>query len=315
MTSSSDVVDYSLRPNKSIERSLVFDSTRLLVDRLQLRDLVYVGMGSVWFSDFHQAHRQLDVETMVSIEVDKVTHARAAYNAPYRTVEVIKGRTDEVIPDLLGRDVLRHRPWMVWLDYDHAVDEQKLLELTGLVNTLPEDSVLITTFSASGGPYGRPAQRSVRLGQLYGNALPEDLDLDDYKDVALARVLASATQNLLLTKALDYARPGGYVPAFQLTYKDGTPMATIGGFLPSPANREGARSVISDPAWLGMPDAVIDVPLLTAKEALTLQEALPVGGALTRTDVQAMGFDLRDGQAESFQRHYLRYPTYSRLSR
>lgn len=316
MSSSSNVVNYSLRQNKSIERSIVFDGARLIVDRLRLRDLVYVGFGSVWFSDFHQAHRQLDIETMVSIEADAITYVRALYNAPYRTVEVIEGLSDDEIPKLLARDSLRERPWMVWLDYDKIIDELKLEELAGLVLSLPPDSFLITTFSASGGPYGKPADRPARLKQLFGDVVPGDLPVEDCKDEALARVLAQTVQDFLIKHALEYSRPGSYVPAFRLTYKDGTPMVTVGGFLPSIANQAEAAAATADVSWLGLLDRMIDTPPLTAKESLALQEALPVASApLTRADVQAMGFDLEEGQVDSFQRHYLRYPTFSQLSR
>lgn len=317
MSSSSNVVNYSLRQNKSIERSIVFDGARLLADRLRLQDLVYVGFGSVWFSDFHQAHRQLDITTMLSIEADEVTHARAVYNAPYRTVEVVKGLSNEVLPGLLEREEIRERPWVVWLDYDKVLDELKLEELGKLVVALPPDSFLVTTFSATGGPYGKqPASRPARLKQLFGSVAPEGLDVDDYKDEALARVLAQTTQDFLLKQAVDYSRLGSYVPAFRLTYKDGTPMVTVGGFLPSVANRAEAVAATADASWLGILDQTIDTPPLTAKESLALQEALPVATApLTRADVQAMGFDLEDGQVDSFQRHYLRYPTFSQLSK
>ncbi len=315
MSSSSNVVNYSLRQNKSIERSIVFDGARLVVDRLRLKDLVYVGFGSVWFSDFHQAHKQLDITTMLSIEADEVTHARAVYNAPYRTVEVVKGMSDEVVPELLTRDDLRERPWMVWLDYDTILEEGKLSELARLVVALPPDSLLITTFSASGGRYGRPAARPARLKQLFGSVSPESLDVDDYRDEALARLLAQTVQNFMLQKSLYYSRPGSYVPAFRLTYKDGTPMVTVGGFLPSLANRTEAVAMTTGVSWLGILDETIDTPPLTAKESLALQQALPIASApLTRADVQAMGFDLEEGQVDSFQRHYLRYPTFSQLS-
>jgi len=316
MSSSSNVVNYSLRQNKSIERSIVFDCARAIVDRLHLSDMVYVGFGSVWFSDFHQAHRHLDIETMVSIESDDIMYSRAVYNRPYRTVEVLKGNSDEVLPELLARDELRYRPWMVWLDYDKIIDETKLQELGDLITNLPPDSFLITTFSASGGRYGGPASRPERLRQLFGDAAPEGLDLDEYKDEALARLLAQSMQDFLLSKAQQYARLGSYVPAFRLTYKDGTPMVTVGGFLPSPGNQAEATAATTDATWVGVLDNTINTPPLTPKESLALQEALPVGSSvLTREDVRAMGFDLEDEQVDAFQRHYLRYPRFSQLTR
>ena len=43
-------------------------------------------------------------------------------------------------------------------------------------------------------------------------------------------VLAKSVDALLRSTTLQAARPGGYVPAFSLKYKDSTPMVTVGGF-------------------------------------------------------------------------------------
>lgn len=314
--SSTNVVNYSLRQNKSIERSIVFDGARAIVDCLDLHDLVYVGFGSVWFSDFHLAHRNLDIQTMVSVEADAITYARAQFNRPYRTVEVVEGEAATVLPQLLQRNDLQNRPWMVWLDYDRALDEGKLDELEELLIDLPPNSFLITTFSAAAGQYGRPASREQRLGELFGDAAPAGLDVDEYKDNSLAPILAQCVQDVLLAKSLASARPGAYVPAFRLAYRDATPMATAGGFLPSPDLHDEVEAITHDAHWAGMVADTINTTPLTAKESLALQQALPVANApLTRSDVQTMGFDLEEGQIASFQRHYLRYPSFAQLAK
>lgn len=313
--SSTSVVNYSLRQNKSIERTIVFDGARLLIDELHLESLVYVGLGSVWFTDFHLAHRSLGIQDMFSVEADQVVYERAQFNRPYRCVEVLQGQSSDVLPALLERERLQGRPWVVWLDYDRAMDEDKLQELKALVVDLPADSLLLTTFNASGRPYGTPAAREQRLQSLFGDAAPTGLSVDYYKEDSFAQVLAQCVENTLLSKALDVARPGSYVPAFSLTYQDGTRMATVGGLLPSPARRDRADEVIESAKWEGKVDGMIRTAPLTLKESLALQEALPREQPLTREEVQDMGFDLDEDHIRSFQRHYLRYPSFVELAR
>ena len=278
---------------------------------------VYIGLGSVWFSDFQLAHRQLGCRTMISIEADPVTASRARYNKPFRTVDVVQGESAQVLPGILRQPVLKGRPTIVWLDYDKAMDEDRLAELADLIEILPENSLLLSTFSASGGPYGqRPDSRPGRLRKLFGAAAPDDLSVESYKGDALASVLASCSQDYLLARAQRRARVGSYVPAFMLTYRDGTPMVTVGGFLPSEENLALTEATVASGEWIGIDANPITVPPLTPKEALALQELLPrTFGALTRADVRALGFDLEDGQVESFERHYLRYPTFFQAAR
>src|SRR3954470_6008578 len=121
---STNYVDFSIRQNKTIERGIVFMGLSRLRRALDGMEFVYVGLGSVWFVDFDLAHRELGIETMVSIEADDVLYERARFNKPYRTVEVVRGYSYDVIPLLLSdRADLTSHPWIVWLDYDEAMDE------------------------------------------------------------------------------------------------------------------------------------------------------------------------------------------------
>ena len=89
--SSTGAVNFSVRQNKAIERLLAFESLRRLLMLNDDLDYVYVGLGSVWFVDFDMAHRELSIDTMISIEADDVVFRRAEFNKPFRTVEVIHG--------------------------------------------------------------------------------------------------------------------------------------------------------------------------------------------------------------------------------
>jgi len=314
--SSTNFVDFSLRQNKSIERLIVFDGLRKTIRELNLEDIVYVGLGSVWFTDFGLAHHLLSIETMISIEQDDVIFRRAQFNQPFRTVEVILGESAKVIPDLLTRAFLRDRPWIVWLDYDKKIDETRLAELRNLVKTLPPNSTLIVTCSARLTHYGKKPERVAVLRELFGDVLDERVSTEDVEtEVGLMRVLASTLSRYLKATALQVARPGGLEVAFALTYRDGTPMVTVGGMMPSPDNVEACTNCIADSSWRGLVERPIITPPLTAKEVAFLQAQLPRSGSITRAEVQAMGFDLEEDQIESYVEHYLLYPAFAQISR
>ncbi|MBV9794284.1 MAG: hypothetical protein JO016_10125 [Actinobacteria bacterium] len=314
--SSTNIVNFSLRQNKSIERAIAFDCINLVMNQLGIVGAVYVGFGSVWFEDFVLAHRFLGIETMVSIERDPVIFKRAIFNRPYRTVEILDGDSSGVIPSLLQRPELAGRPWVVWLDHDRVVNEDRLDELVDLISAIPPNSFLLITFSAQPGKYGSVQERPDRIRNLFGDAAPEPLNARDCKEEAdLARILAKATEDLLLSKAIQTARPGAFVPAVNLTYKDSVPMVTVGGVLPSAENYDSVESLVANPDWPGRVGRMIDAPPLTPKEVMALQSMLPSNNAPTRQDVQKMGFDLEETHLTSYVDHYLRYPQFAQVAR
>jgi hypothetical protein len=314
--SSTNIVNFSVRQNKGIERSIVFDCLDRVIETLHLTNLVYLGMGSVWFADFMLAHRLLGIETMISVEDDEIIFKRAEFNKPFRTVEVLYGSSVDVIPPLLTRDDLAGRPWIAWLDYDDEMDEDKLEELDELLRTLPHNSVLLTTFQAHPKGYGILQERPKRIKTIFGDAAPEGLSNRAYKDhERMMAILAKATEDFLVARSIQSARLGGFVPMVRLMYVDSMPMVTVGGILPSQENEAAARQLVADPNWPGIVTEVIQVPPLTPREVSALQAQLPNSTQLRREDVIKLGFDLAEEQLRSFTYHYLRYPQFAQISR
>jgi hypothetical protein len=317
--SSTSFVDFSVRQNKAIERSIVFGCLQELARKMELENPVYVGFGSVWFVDFIQAHRHLAVDTMISIESDEIIFNRAKFNKPFRTVEVYQGFSSSVIPELLHNEQYAGRPWIVWLDYDSALDEDKLAELQYLIQELPENSILLTTFTASSRYYGKKdSKREEFLRGLLGDALVDSPfpDAESLKNVAVQmKVLSQSALDFLVAAGLQGGRAGGAFPAFRLMYQDGSPMVTVGVALTSGATSTPVEELIGSAGWRGEIDQPISTPPLTAREMNALQAALPTQAPLTRADVREMGFDLLDDQIASFTRHYLEYPSFVQVTR
>jgi hypothetical protein len=289
----------------------VFNGLRKVVDALALESIVYLGFGSVWFSDFILAHRDLRIDTMLSIESNPIIFKRALFNRPYRTIQVFEGDSDDVIPELLIEPEYQDRPWIVWLDYDGPLDEKCRDEMSYLINNLPPNSALIMTCNARPYKYGKPAKRVESLNSLFGDSIGMTLvDSMVEDEVPFINTLRQAIENFMLSTALQNSRAGGFVPAFNIGYQDGPPMVTVGGILPSVGNASTIQGLTRRKSWEGLVKHPITTAPLTMKEVGALQAQLPSRTRITRKRVQRLGFDLDEHQIDSFARHYLLYPNF-----
>jgi hypothetical protein len=319
VASSSSTINYSVRQNKTIERSLVFGGLRRYGTIIDLRHAVYVGLGSAWFVDFEMAHRELGLRDMISIESDEVTFSRANFNRPYRTVELVRGISYDEVPKLLIRPDLTERPWVIWLDYDQALDGSKVDELVGLVERAPANTALLATFNAHPRSYGDGILDRLETFQgLFGDAFPSE---DFPNGVGLAndgKVQAATAEALLSTldsAARRVARPGGFVAGFNLHYQDGSPMVTVGGFLPSPEKADEVQQLVAGGPWRCFTTESINTPPLTPKEISALRTLLPADTEPSREDLKRLGFDLEERHLRSFVRYYLDYPLFVQAAR
>ncbi len=307
-----NLVNYSLRTNKSIQRNLVFEGVRILKMRLDLKRLGYIGFGSLWFTDFVTAHKALGIRDMYSMEADKIGFARAKFNQPFKTVEVRHGRCSRLLPKLLMDPAAARRPWLIWLDYDTGLNDEIVDDLRNTIEKAPDNSILIVTINCKN--LGRPNARVIRLKTLLGGVVPDNLDINDCQDDRIAQTLLGLMTDSLTSAAASAARLGGYVPAFQIAYQDATPMITFGGVLPSKKNLAVVTKAVAARDWPGIVSKPIVVPPLTLKEASSLQSELPQGRALTRRAVKQLGFDLELNHVKSFQEFYKYYPFYAQIS-
>lgn len=310
-----DSINYSLRPSKCVQRGLVFEGLRCIINSLALENPIYVGLGSIWFTDFAQAHKVLDINDMFSIEADPIGFRRAAFNKTYRTIRVMEGRTGDRLPDILEIDAFGMRPWVIWLDYDSALDEEIVEDMRWVIINAPTNSVALFTFSASQNAYGkRPNQRPKRIQTLLGDVVPDELLKNRCTKDTLPATLINFTSDFLKSEAADAARPGGFIEAFRLMYDDSTTMLTVGGILPGTEAAPEAGALVSNPSWKCIVDEVIQAPQMTLREIAILQSELPAVSALTRARIQDLGFDLNEQQVRSFQKYYKYLPTFAEIA-
>ena len=87
MAPSYRAIDYSLRPAKTIERRMLCEAFRHLHPFERPERYSYVGMRSIYFSDFHLFHRARGISDMVSIEKDAYAEECLNFNLPYNCIK------------------------------------------------------------------------------------------------------------------------------------------------------------------------------------------------------------------------------------
>lgn len=308
-----DKINYSLRPSKTIERALAFEGTQQLRTAMNLIDPVYIGFGSIWFTDFQIAHKLLGIRDLISIEGDAIGYARACFNAPYKTVRVRNQLSSDALPDLYADGSINSRPWIVWLDYDDILTQIAVDDIRSVIENAPTNSLLLVTLDVSEDDYGKPKDRRELLKSLLGTVVDDELEREDF-DERLPETIGSLLTGFMTSAAVASGRPGGFVPAFDMVYRDTATMLTVGGVLPTVGTVPAVREVVGSPAWPGIVRQRILAPHLTVKEAATLQAELPSARRLTRAKVRRLGFDLADEQLAAFERYYRYFPSFAQVS-
>jgi hypothetical protein len=203
---------------------------------------------------------------------------------------------------------------MLWLDYDYEFNESARDDARSVIENAPVNSILAITFNGLDKKYGhKPAERAERLRGLLGPVVPDEVEPTIWKAEQMQATLADLGLDFMKSIAADIARPGGFVPAFRLLYRDGAPMVTIGGMLPARGAARGVRDLVNGTSWPCFPRKPISAPPLTMREAAALQKLLPCATKLTRVDIQNLGFDLEEDQIEAFETYYRQYPAFAQI--
>ena len=332
MTSPSfERVNYLLRPNKNIERKMIFDRLAHIGGTLDFRGCRYVGFGSLWFVDFVLAHRMLKIQDMLSIENPEYAE-RADFNRPYSSIEVRPGWSTDILNDM--QEAEWERPQVVWFDYDGTLDDTVVADLEILIRKLSAGSVLLLSVNGTRRSYRRtPAGGKGGLtsvdalkGYLGEDAIASEFELtaDAFPDVSEAQFpafLAASLLNFIRRKIRTSGRQEGengvsFIPSFNFCHIDGVEMVTVGGVLVESAKVEEAeqmlvRSGVSLDDSKTPKHAALDLIQLTAKEKSVLDRLLPSGADGFEARAQGKGLCLPNEQYAKYRDHYLYFPVFA----
>lgn len=238
-SSSFELIDYRLRPAKYAERLMVAEFAARSRFHISA-DYQYIGLGSVYFTDFKLFHRSLGISKLISIESSTIED-RFRFNKPFNHITLTFGSTGEVLPGLDWTV-----PSIVWLDYDGQLSKDKLFDIDLLVRKVRSGSLLFFSINAEK-PSPKGMKKEIRDADLL-KALQQMVDPStippDVRHVDLqgrqARIVYYRLMNQTIEASLAaynaVARMNGqptkkWQQLMHLTYKDGATMLTLGGII------------------------------------------------------------------------------------
>lgn len=274
---------YHLRPNKAVDRFALIEAIRFLekLDDEGLNGYTYHGLGGPYLEDFRLLYEFYPKIGMVSIESDEETLKRQEFHRPCSTLKLVLG----TVSGFLDRYNPGDAKSIFWLDYTELKREcfenfQTLVDVVA-----PNSMIKITLPSDPDDLLTSDKQRhQERINDFRGEFVDllmlktsEDPPREPkgFADMLMKMVQYAAEEALL-------ASPGGkrFIPVSSFYYSDGKPMFTITGVVCREDVESKLRNVFEDLdhavlTW-DEPPKQINMPILSTKERLHLQKALPI---------------------------------------
>lgn len=289
MSASFRRIDYSLRPAKHAERRMLCDLYRRLTPFSRIEEYVYVGFGSIWFSDFSLFHRSLGIKKMISIEQSATAENRIEENKPFR-IPVIYCHSKDALPKL---DWSRHH--LLWLDYDDPLSLEMLHDMQTVASRAKSGTVLTVSVQCSTAPQVAEAESDTqadspnalsRFTNLFGRErVPQETiekDLYSWRLGQLSRKMLTQEieAGLAARNSGSHDNQMRFKQICEIEYEDGAKMTTFVGifYLPDEADQlDQCHFETLDFLPNPIKPIRINVPKLTVRELKKLESQLPLG--------------------------------------
>ena len=282
--SSFEKFDYALRPAKNMQRKMLCEALARLSRIAGLATYRYIGFGALGFHDFCLLHQRLGILDMVSIEGNSAAQNRISRNKPYSCIKMKWGMSHVVLPTLKWS-----KRTILWLDYEHPLDTDKLTDIATACASLRSGSALIITLPADPGrviPGVDMGERRLEVlrSKVGKKNVPADVKGTDLSKWGLATVLRRIAVNQIQKTlsdrngVLEAPRKLQFDQLFHFHYADGKQMMSVGGLILDAKDREHLAPNHFEDLSFYRPDSdpyLIETPLLTLREIKFLDERLP----------------------------------------
>ena len=317
-------IDYSIRWNKKIERKAIFE-------RIQRSEIVssnshrYVGLGSIWFSDFVIAHRMFSLEDMVSFEYPE-NCSRAEANVPYACIKLIPGDCNDKLIEMDA--AWWSKPLLIWLDYDGIAENEVLKTLEEILQRSLKGSILIVTVNAVRDSY-RPNIDATKkracetLNELFGDSAQQTVGEEDFTVAAFPGALSQSMLNRM-SEVLRLSARGisndqlSFLPLFKFAHKDNAQMITVGGaIVDGELKSTSLKKLKWESAEIEQQPALetINIEPLTLREKIALDKLMPhvVGPADLIRKARDAKLQLDAEQLNAYSRYYRHFPIFAEM--
>lgn len=327
-TSSFEKINYTLRPNKSIERKMMAEAFSRLSFIEHVNNYRYVGFGSAYFADFILFHKHLGITNLLSIEKEESKKARFEFNIPYSGIKMLYGDSTTILPNI-ELDKIRS---IVWLDYDDKISDFMFADTESFFLNAKPGSVFVLSVNieqdfmeVSDAPMSLKEFRMAKLIERVGKArIPgefEDMNLTTKNTEALVyEMLNRQIASTLLTRNGNNVEKVSYQQLFNFKYKDNATILTIGGILHTEAQIRHLKRMKFDTLPFirqGKESYDIQCPNLTFREIKALDKILPddleiINGKFTNKQLKSIPLIATDIQ--NYGKVYRYYPNFADIN-
>ena len=302
---------YHLRVNKAIDRFLMVDILDRLKRHCDISDYTYYGFGGPYLEDCRLIHDRCPEIQIVSIENNEQTFKRQEFHRFTKNLEI---RYEDFADFLLnfsssGREI-------IWLDY---IDREysRFNEFKDILGKVSENSVVKITIRAE-----RDKQNLTKFKEQYPKMLPSLTPQDDINE---APKLVKLLQDMLQIAA-QRALPASGESVFQLLnssyYKDSSQMLSVTGIVCNKNEVSEIQQWFTDWAFLNLTwenPREINVPILSIKERLHLEQHMPTSDITGHTLSDALGYKIDNSKEhikklKQYEEYYQYYPYFARVS-
>ena len=302
---------YHLRVNKAIDRFLLVDILDRLKRHCDISDYTYYGLGGPYLEDCRLIYDRCPEIQIVSIENNEQTFKRQEFHRFTKNLEL---RYEDFADFLLnfsssGREI-------IWLDYTDR-EYRRFNEFKSILEKVSEKSVVKITIRAE-----RDKQNLTKFKEQYPKILPSLTPQDDINEVSkLVKLLQD-----MLQIASQRAFPASGESVFQLLnssyYREPTRMLSVTGIVCNKNEVSEIRQWFKDWVFLNLTwenPREIDVPILSIKERLHLEQHMPTPDRTGHTLSQALGYKIGKSREhieklKQYEEYYQYYPYFARVS-
>lgn len=284
---------YHLRPNKAVDRLMLMETIRKLDRWTDLSEYTYYGFGGPYLEEFRLLYEFCPEIRMVSIEEDAQVLERQRFHLPCGTLELQGGRFRSFLAQYTANDVKA----IFWLD-NTGFDLGAIEDFQVLLEKVAANSVVKVSLRAEPRDY---MDKAGEFRQRFATFMPDSSadppsTFEKYAGLLQDMLQVAAEQTLPAAVGMTFQ------PLTTFCYSDGTGMFSLTGVVCRREELSAVRShFISWPFaslnW-GRPKR-IDVPFLSTKERLHLQEHLPCKGDAGRTLLDVLGYSIDEDRRKS----------------
>lgn len=304
---------YHLRSNKAIDRFLLLEVIRRLDGFTDLAKCTYYGFGGPYLQDFRLMAERFPDMPLVSIEESAHTLRRQKFHLPSKKVTLLKSDFKSFLTTYSGAEEAIFWVDNVGLKFSHFDDFMQLL------TRVRERSIVKITVEADTRKFPFNMATAVLsesfLGELqqaflesferkYSKVLPGGMDSSRFRPNTFPELLQDMVQI-----AAQLALPASTGVTFQVlctcVYSDGTEMLTVTGVVSRISALGEVRRLFRDWPFANLTWRAprrIDVPVLTVKERLKLEEHLPCAGRAGQRLLGLLGYNVARDRSESLKK-------------